>query len=94
MTAAAVLEDTHELWQQDAVAAIIGLAHDLDTFSADDLAKEMRPAPHPNSPGQAFSAALSLGHITAVGYQQSTTPSRKNGVIRVWRRATDKEVTS
>lgn len=79
-------------WAADAVATIIGLAHSLESFTADDLAKEMRPAPHPNSPGQAFSAARSLGHITAIGYRQSSTPSRKNGVVRVWRR-NDKGVT-
>jgi hypothetical protein len=85
---AAALEDSHEAWHEDAVATIIGLAAAQHLFSADDLAREMRRPPHPNAPGQAFAAARSLGYITAVGYQQSTSKSRKNGVIRVWTRQT------
>lgn len=91
MIAAALETDTHEAWAEDAVATIIGLAHVLPEFDASDLTREMRPAPHPNAPGQAFSKARALGHITAVGYRQSTTPSRKNGVVRVWTRANKEE---
>ena len=87
---AATLEDSHEQWHEDAVATIIGLAHAHDTFTASDLAREMRPAPHSNAPGQAFSAARAAGHITSVGYQPSTTKSRKNGVVRVWTRHVSK----
>jgi hypothetical protein len=85
---AAVLEDSHEAWHEDALATIIGLANAQHLFSADDLAREMRRPPHPNAPGQAFSAARAAGYITAVGYQQSATKSRKNGVIRTWTRQT------
>ncbi|QCB97151.1 hypothetical protein E5206_09570 [Arthrobacter sp. PAMC25564] len=81
-----MLEDSHEDWHEDALATIIGLAAAHEIFSADDLAREMRRPPHPNAPGQAFSAARAAGYITAIGYQQSSTKSRKNGVIRVWRR--------
>ena len=84
MTAAAVLEDTE--WGADALATIIGLAHSLPTFTAQDLTREMRPAPHPNLVGAAFSAARNLGYITAAGYTTSTTPSRHHGVVRVWER--------
>ncbi len=90
---AAVLEDSHEQWHEDAVATIVALAKALDVFSADDLAREMRPAPHPNAPGQAFAAARALGHITSVGYQHSTLKSRKFGVIRTWKRQTKREGT-
>ena len=88
---AAVLEDSHEQWHEDAVATIVALSLAHGVFSADDLAREMRRPPHPNAPGQAFSTARALGYITAVGYQQSTTKSRKNGVIRVWTRQTNSE---
>jgi hypothetical protein len=88
---AAALEDSHELWLEDAAATILGLAHVLEVFTADDLAREMRKPPHPNAPGQAFSAARALGYIAAVGYQQSSTKSRKNGVVRVWTRATERK---
>lgn len=85
MTVAMALDD-HADWHEDAVATIIGLAAAQHIFSADDLAREMRKPPHPNMPGQAFAAARQAGHITAVGYQQSQTKSRKNGVVRVWTR--------
>ena len=92
MIAAALEADTQAAWHEDAVATIIGLARVHPTFTAEDLAREMRPAQHPNLPGSAFSAARTAGHITAEGYRTSNTPSRKNGVIRVWRR-NDKGVT-
>jgi len=82
----AALEDSHESWHEDAVATIRALAKAHLTFSADDLSREMRKPPHPNAPGQAFSAARTLGLITSVGYQQSTLKSRKKGVIRTWTR--------
>ena len=83
MTQAAVLDDRDD-WLEDAVAAIHALAHAHDTFSADDLAKEMRTPPHPNLPGIAFSMARARGYITTVGYHSSATPSRNGGVQRVW----------
>jgi len=89
---AAALEDSHEAWHEDAVATIVALSLAQFIFSADDLAREMRRPPHPNAPGQAFSAARAAGYITAVGYQQSTTKSRKNGVIRTWTRQINKGV--
>lgn len=83
---AAALEDND--WLDDAIATIEGIAEAHHIFSADDLAREMRRPPHPNMPGQAFSIARSRGYIRAVGYQQSTTKSRKNGVVRTWTRQT------
>ena len=81
---AAALEDT--AWSEDAVATIIALSQAYGVIVADDLRKEMRPAPHPNAIGAAFSAARSQGFIEAAGYTTSNTPSRHHGVIRVWRR--------
>lgn len=83
MTQAAVLDDRDD-WLEDAVAAIHALAHAHGTFSADDLAREMRTPPHPNLPGIAFSMARARGYITTVGYHSSATPSRNGGVQRVW----------
>jgi len=88
---AAVLEDSHESWLEDAVATIIGLARAGQQFDADDLHREMRPAPSPKLPGIAFSMARKSGHITTVGYRQSSTKSRKNGVIRVWTATKEKQ---
>jgi len=81
---AAVLEDND--WPGDALATIIDLAASQQIFSADDLSREIRKPPHPNMAGQAFSTARSLGFIEAVGYQTSTNKTRKNGVLRTWRR--------
>ena len=74
----------------DAVATIIGLAQSQELVTADDLRRHMRPAPVANWAGQAFSAARAAGHITSIGYQASTTKSRKNGVVRVWTRHVSK----
>lgn len=84
MTQAMALEDSHEAWLEDAVATIHALAHDKDTFSADDLHREMRPAPHTNLPGIAFSMARARGYITTVGIHSSATKSRNGGIQRVW----------
>ena len=81
---AAILEDL--TWHEDAVATIIGLAHVHPEFSADDLRREMRPAPHPNHVGAAFVAAKKLGHIEPVSYQTSTAGTRRHGALRTWRR--------
>ena len=84
MTQAMVLEDS--TWAEDAIATIIGLAQAHTVFTADDLAREMRKAPHPNMVGAAFSTARGQGLIEAAGYTTSNTPSRHHGVIRTWRR--------
>lgn len=81
---AAALEDTD--WSADAVATIIELSHTQSTFTADDLAREMRKPPHGNMVGAAFSAAKAQGLIEPAGYTTSNTPSRHHGVIRTWRR--------
>lgn len=93
MTAPMALDD-HADWLEDAVATIVGIAAAQRIFSADDLTREMRRPPHPNMPGQAFSKARALGYIEAVGYQTSTSKSRKNGVIRTWRRRTSQGVAA
>ena len=79
-----VLEDLD--WSADAVATIIALAQSQPLVTADDLRREMRPAPHSNHIGAAFSAARSQGFIEAAGYTTSNTPSRHHGVVRVWKR--------
>lgn len=86
MTAAMALEDSHESWLTDAVATLVGLAHVQDLVTADDLRREMRPAPHPNLAGIAFTTAKREGHIEAVDYRTSTSKTRKHGCLRTWRR--------
>ena len=84
---AAALEDL--TWSEDAVATIAALVIAQETVTADDLRREMRPAPHHNHIGAAFSAARSQGLIEAAGYTTSNAPSRHHGVLRTWRRKAD-----
>jgi len=81
---AAALEDN--AWPEQALNTIIGLSRMQLTVTADDLTRELRKPPVPNWAGQAFSRAQRLGYIEAIGYQTSTSKSRKNGVLRTWRR--------
>jgi len=87
---AAALED--DAWKDDALATIIDLAAAQAEFSADDLMREMRRPPVANWAGQAFSRASALGYITHVRYEKSTSRSRKNGVLSIWRRRINKGV--
>lgn len=89
---AAILEDVD--WHEDAVATIIGMAHYQDEFTADDLRVMMRPAPHPNHVGAAFTAARRLGYIEGAGYTTSTTTTRRHGALRTWRRRINKGVAA
>lgn len=91
MSQAAVIEDTHAEWLEDAVATIHALAHANDHVTADDLRKVMRPAPHQNLPGIAFTSAKRLGYIEAVNYQTSTARSRKHGSLRTWAAVKEEE---
>ena len=84
---AAVLEDIE--WHEDAISTIVGIAAAQTVFTADDLRREMRPAPHANHIGAAFTAARAHGYIEPVGYQTSSAPSRHRGVLRTWRRRTE-----
>jgi hypothetical protein len=91
---AAALEDSHEAWHEDAVATILGLSLGMDEFTADDLRREMRPAPHQNAPGMAFAAARNLGFIESVNSTVSKSKSRKNGSLKIWTRRTKEGAAS
>ncbi|MGK3957851.1 hypothetical protein ACLKOZ_16865 [Arthrobacter sp. R4] len=84
---AAALEDND--WHEDAVSTLLALADRHALITSDDLRREMRPAPHPNHYGAAFTAARAYGYIEPIGYQTSTALSRHRGVIRTWRRKTE-----
>ncbi|WNT44950.1 helix-turn-helix DNA binding domain protein [Arthrobacter phage AbbyDaisy] len=84
MSAPMALEDN--TWAEDALATIIGLSLNQAEFTADDLRREMRPAPHQNAPGMAFAQARNLGYIESVSSATSRTRSRKNGALKTWRR--------
>lgn len=87
---AAALEDNG--WKGEALAAIIEMSYALPILTADDLSREMRRPPVANWAGHAFAAARRLGYIEAIGYQTSTSKSRKHGVLRTWRRRTNEGV--
>lgn len=89
---AAVLEDND--WAEDALATIIGLSLELPEFTADDLRREMRPAPHSNAPGLAFGRARNLGFIESTNSTVSKSKSRKNGSLKTWRRRVNEGVAA
>ena len=82
MSAPMPLEDCR--WHEDAVATILSLALSQPVVTAEDLMREMRPAPHPNHVGSAFQAAKALYYIVPTGYRPSNSKSRRGGVIRTW----------
>ena len=82
---AAVLED--QSWHTDALNVIGAFAASGLTFTAEDLTRSIRPAPNPNDVGNVFQSARRAGLITCVGFRESSTPSRKGGVIRIWQKA-------
>jgi hypothetical protein len=82
LTTSMALDDP--TWPTDVQNLIAAFAKSGIEFSADDLRKSIRPAPHDNLWGAAFSAARRRGIITCAGYRESTTPSRRHGVVRLW----------
>jgi len=83
------LDDWDELWKEDAIATIVSLSLDHESFSADDLAREMRPPNRPAQVGAAFRSAQSQGLIEAIDSQKSTSKSRNHGRNLRWRRKTE-----
>ncbi|AHB31650.1 hypothetical protein ArV2_gp39 [Arthrobacter phage vB_ArS-ArV2] len=81
---ASILEDID--WHEDAISTIVGIADAQQEFTADDLRREMRPAPHANHVGAAFTAAKRLGYIEPVSYTTSNSLTRRHGALRTWRR--------
>ena len=91
---AAVLDDWDADWSADAVAAIISLSLDHETFSADDLRKHMRPPNRPAQWGAAFTSAQAQGFIESIESHKSTSKSRNNGRNLRWRRKTDRSAAA
>jgi hypothetical protein len=83
----AALEDL--AWKDDAQDWLDSWAWSGLTFTAEDMRRAFRLPPHPNMTGAAFQAARHRGVIRAVGFIESTTPSRNRAVIRVWRGVTE-----
>jgi hypothetical protein len=85
MRAMAFEQDKDE-WLEDAVATIIGIAEKQETFTADDLRREMREPDDSHWPGTAFTKARILGYIEGFEdrYVKSTTPSRNHSAIKLW----------
>jgi hypothetical protein len=67
-----------------ALNCIRTLASSGRDFGADDL-RELLPAVGSQTIGAAFNVAARRKIIRCVGYWQSTTASRRAGLIRVWR---------
>lgn len=89
MSRPAALDDLD--WKSDAQNMIAAYAESGLRFSADDLRKSLREPPSCADWGAAFRAARTKGLITCVGSIESTTPSRKGGLIRLWAGVSTKE---
>lgn len=79
-------------WTRRAETELIALAATGRPFTADDLLARVGPPDPGHAPNGRNSAVGSLfaqwhhrHHIEIVGFAQSTTPSRKGGLIRIWR---------
>ena len=86
MTQAMALDDWDEAWAEDAVATIVALSLDHESFSSDDLRKHIRPPNRSSQIGAAFRSAQSQGLIESVGYKKSTSKTRNRGSHQIWRR--------
>ena len=82
----AALDESKSEWFEDARLMIERLATTEPAFTADDLRKVMRPAPVANWTGLAFTSAKRAGIIEPLGYQTSTSKTRRHGALRTWRR--------
>lgn len=78
----AALEDL--TWKDDAQDMLTVWARTGLVFSADDLRKSFRPAPHSSMVGAAFSNAAQAGIIRRAGDKESAAPSRRHSLIRTW----------
>lgn len=54
------------------------------TVHADALHRFLNDPPHPNLWGTLFRRAAADGLIEPAGFKESSTPSRRGGVQRVW----------
>jgi hypothetical protein len=86
MTQAMALDDYDPDWKDDAIATIIGLSLAHETFSSDDVRKELRPPNHPAQVGAAFRSAQAQGLIESIESQKSTSKTRNHGRNLRWRR--------
>lgn len=86
---AAALEESKAEWFEDARLMIERLSIVKIEFTADDLRSVMRPAPVANWTGLAFTSAKRAGIIEPLGYQTSTSKTRRHGALRTWRRKTE-----
>lgn len=77
-----VFEDT--TWREDAMDVVERLAKQGRRFTADDLRKELRPAPHQNMVGPIFTAAQRRGLIIKVANATSRIKSRNGGHQYEW----------
>ena len=83
---AMALDDWDEAWKEDAIATIVSLSLDHESFGADELRKEMRPPNRSAQYGAAFRSAQAQGLIEPIDSQKSTSKSRNHGRNLRWRR--------
>lgn len=75
-------------WRSCAEQAVEVLAASGQVFSADDIRGDLfglEEPRHPSHWGALLSAASKAGTIEPAGFAISTSPSRRGGVLRLWR---------
>lgn len=83
---ASVNGHTPETWKDSAQLLIARLASTGETFTAEDVRREVGDPPaHWNAMGAQFIGAAKAGIIEKVGYTQPTRSSRHASVMAVWR---------
>ena len=82
----ALEEEWDRDWADDAIATIIGLSLAHESFSSDDLRRELRPPNRPSQYGAAFRSAQKQGLIESAGFKKSTSKTRNAGSHQIWRR--------
>jgi len=73
------------LWRDLAFGAVAYLAATGRHFTADDLRDIAGEPPSDNAIGAVLLTAAKRREIASIGFERSTRPSRRAGVLRVWR---------
>jgi len=76
--------DGREEWFEAFDKALVDRVNMGGTFTADDLRDKVPEPGHPNWWGTGFRRGITAGLITQAGFQESHTPSRKGGLLRIW----------
>jgi len=72
-------------WHAEAFAVLLELVEDGQHFTASDIRIVAGPGPSNGSLGSLLGHAVRDGLIEVAGYTVSTNPSRRQGLVRIWK---------